>query len=57
MGESIGDLFKGIFDYATKKIVTNRIHKKSKTSLNQSFTEEINKSSQKKKTYVKGMKF
>jgi hypothetical protein len=56
LGESIGDLFKGILDYATKKIVTDRVHKKNKTNLNQSFTEELNKATPKNKNYAKGIK-
>lgn len=53
---SIG-LFKGIYDYATKKIVTDRIQKKKShhnNNNNQSVLEELKQS--KKTVYHKGMR-
>lgn len=50
-------MFKGIYDYATKKIVTERILKKKSHkngSLNNSFLDELKP--MKKSGYHKGMK-
>lgn len=50
-------MFKGIFDYATKKIVTERIQKKKSyhnANLNHSFLDELKPT--KKPGYHKGVK-
>lgn len=50
-------MFKGIYDYATKKIVTDRIQKKKSQNggnLNNSFLDELKP--MKKSGYHKGMK-
>lgn len=51
-------MFKGIYDYATKKIVTDRIQKKKSKNggnLNNSFLDELKP--MKKSGYHKGMKW